>query len=317
MAMASGSRPDPLAPGERDRIERFRAADELADLVELVGAADEHDAYFAAKEDWRDLRGAELDAEPPARGLPGTSVSVGDTIFHVHGVTHAGTDAERDYLREHVEPLLDGGAAVYCEQGIRSMYFDDLPGVCEVDDYRWAMRRCKELPVDSHIEEFPNSAVDDLVEDVTTVAAQFREATFSLIEDNTEVYGEDVADVLGDVAAAFLMSHENVATGQDFASFALSERAAENPTRLGELQRYYERSFLPQPLEREWLARHDPELELVTHARNARMADYIVYQADDADDVHLVTGAAHQPGVRYYLEAHRDGERDLEGFQPV
>jgi hypothetical protein len=315
--MASGSSSDPFAPGERDRIARFRAADELADLVELVGAADEHDAYFAAKAEWWDLRGAELAAAAPTDGLPGASVVVGDTTFHVHGVTHAGTDAERGLLREHVRSFLAADDAVYCEQGIRSMYFDDVPGVCEVDDYRWAMRRCKELPVDSHLEGFPATPIDELVEDVTSVAAQFRAATFSLIEDNTDVYGEAVADVLGDVAAAFLMSHENVATGQDFESFALSERVAEDPTRLEELQRYYERTFLPQPLEREWLRRHDPELELVTHARNARMADYLVYQADDAADVHLVTGAAHQPGVRYYLERHGDGERDLEGFQPV
>jgi hypothetical protein len=315
--MASGSRPNPLAPADRERIERIRAADSLADLVALVDADDEHDAYFAVKEDWRELRGAELAAKPPAVGLPGVSVTVGDTTFHVHGVTHADTEAEQAYLREHVRSLLNAGAAVYCEQGIRSMYFEDVPAVCTVDDYRWAMRRCEELPVDSHLDGFPGSSVDELVEDVTSMAAQFREATFSLIEDNADLYGEAVADVLGDVAAEFLMSHENVATGQDFTSFALSERAAEDPTRLGELQRYYERTFLPQPLEREWLRRHDPELELVTHARNARMADYLVYHADAADEVHLVTGAAHQPGVRYYLEQHRDGERDLEGFQPV
>jgi hypothetical protein len=307
--MASGD--DPLTPAERARIGALRAARSLADLADVVGVEDEHDAYFAAKADWRALRGKELAARPGPAGVPGATVTVGGTTFHVHGVTHAGTTAEGSFLREHL-----AGATVYCEQGIRSMYFEGVPGICEMDDYRWAMGRCEDLGVDSHVTEFPGTAVDELVEDVTSLASQFREATFSLIEDNTDVYGEAVADALGDVAAAFLMSHGDVATGSDYASFAASRRAAEDPSRLDELQRYYERTFLPQPLEREWLARHDPELEVVTHARNERMADYVVYHADGGD-VHLVVGAAHQPGVRYYLEQHRDGERTLEGFAPM
>jgi hypothetical protein len=108
-----------------------------------------------------------------------------------------------------------------------------------------------------------------------------------------------------------------MATGEDFASFVLARRAAENPERLGALQRYYETAFLPQPVEREWLRRHDPELEAVSHARNERMADYVVFHADGEETVHLIVGAAHQPGVVYYLERHRDGLRDVEGFDLV
>ncbi|MEF8774370.1 MAG: hypothetical protein V5A37_06600, partial [Halobacteriales archaeon] len=79
----------------------------------------------------------------------------------------------------------------------------------------------------------------------------------------------------------------------------------------------YETAFLPPPIEREWLRRHDPELELVTHARSERQADYAVYHNDDAREVHLVVGAAHQPGVTYYLERHRDGHRSASEFEPV
>jgi hypothetical protein len=179
------------------------------------------------------------------------------------------------------------------------------------------MERCRALDIESNVEGFPSTTVDAIVEDVSSLAAQFRETAFSLIEENRDVYGEAFAAALGDVAAGFLMSHEHVATAQDYDSFALSTRAAENPGRLAELQRYYERAFLPQPIEREWLRRHDPEMELVTHARNARMADYAVYHSDLATDVHLVVGAAHQPGIRYYLERHRDGDRALDGFEPV
>ena len=69
------------------------------------------------------------------------------------------------------------------------------------------------------------------------------------------------------------------------------------------------------PLEREWLRRHDPELEVVSHGRSERMADYAVAEGGDA--VPLVVGAAHQPGIVYYLERHRDGGRQLEGFEVV
>jgi hypothetical protein len=312
--------PDTLTSVEREWLASVRSVGGLQDLRALLDVEGAHDAYFAAKDGWRRLRGAELSADPDAvdeEGVPGARVLLGDTTYHVHGVTHADTDAERWFLREHAPSWVEEGAAVYCEQGIRRMYFADVGGVCAMDDYRWAMERCRALDIESNVDGFPSTTVDAIVEDVSSLAAQFRETAFSLIEENRDVYGEAFAAALGDVAAGFLMSHENVATAQDYDSFALSTRAAENPGRLAELQRYYERAFLPQPIEREWLRRHDPEMELVTHARNARMADYAVYHSDLATDVHLVVGAAHQPGIRYYLERHRDGNRALDGFEPV
>jgi len=315
--MATDTEADPLSLAERGRLAALRATESLAALVGLTGADDEHGAYFAAKRDWRRLRGKELAARPPEDGLPGAEIVVEGVPFHVHGVTHAGTDAERSFLREHVARFLDAGATVYCEQGIRQLYFGDFDPVCEMDDYTWAMHRCRELGSSFHVDGVPGTGVDALVEDVSSLASEFRATAFSLIERNADVYGERFAAALGDVASAFLQSHENLGTGTDYASFAASRRAARDPTRLGELQRYYERSFLPQPVEREWLRRHDPELEVVTHARNERMADYAVYHADDDGPVHLVVGAAHQPGIRYYLEQHRDGERALDGFEPV
>ncbi|WP_255195326.1 hypothetical protein [Halorarius litoreus] len=300
----------------RRRLAAIRAAESLAALASVVDAADEHEAYFTAKREWRDLRGRELAVLPRRPGLPGSCVVVDGHTFCAHGVTHAATDAERTFLREHVTRAVDAGATVYCEQGIRRMYFDDLPAVCEMDDYRWAMQRCAELDVDSHVGDLLDG-FDGLADQVDSLAARFQTAVFSLVDSGREVYGEEFARALGDVASSFLTSHAGLAVGDEFASFRLSRAAAEDPARLRDLQHYYERAFLPQPLEREWLRRHDPELELVTHARNERMADYAVYHNDDAERVHLVVGAAHQPGVRYYLERFRDGDRELSGFEPV
>jgi hypothetical protein len=301
-------------PDERERLTAIRGAESLADLVEITGAEGEHDAYFAAKEDWFDLRGVELAPSSAGSGLPGERVHVDGQPFVVHGITHADTAAERDFLQDHVGRYLAAGDDVYCEQGIRSMYFGTWEDACAIDDYSWAKARSAELGGES---TFGGSEFDSLVDDVASVASEFRDTVFSLIESGSEVYGEAFATALGDLASDFLMNHGDVATAKDFRSFALSNRAAENPGELADLQRYYERAFLPQPLEREWLRRHDPELELVTHARNARMADYAVYHADGDEVVHLVVGAAHQPGVRYYLERFRDGARQLSGFEPV
>lgn len=303
---------------QRERLAAFRAATTLSDLVALTDADTEHEAYVAAKREWRDLRGAELAAEPRQSGLPGTRVDVASVPMHVHGVTHADTPEERDYLREHVTAFLDDGAAVYCEQGIRHMYFADLEAVCAMDDYRWAMARCRELEVDSHVDEDTfEAAFDGVAEELDSLSSQFQDAVFSLIHAVGERYGEEVRTALGDLASSFLTSHEDLATGEDFASYRLRRRAARNPAALVDLQHYYERQFLPQPLEREWLRRHDRELEVVTHGRNERMAGYAVYHNDAAPAVHLVVGAAHQPGVTYYLERHRDGDRDVAGFEPV
>jgi hypothetical protein len=304
---------DALSSAERERFETLRSVDSLAELVHVTGADTEHDAYFAGKREWRALKDELL---PPAAldesRLPGDAVVVDGRRFVVHGVTHADTDAERAHLREHVGEFLEDGAIVYCEQGIRSMYFSDVPDVCAMDDYRWALERCRELDIDSHLD----ADFDGLREDLTSVAGQFREAAYSLVHAGSDLYGEEFAASLGDVAADFLMSHEDVARAREFEAFVLSRRAAENPAALAELQRYYETTFLPQPIEREWLRRHDPELEVVSHGRSERMADYAVYYGE-ADTVHLIVGAAHQPGIVHYLERHRDGHRRLEGFEVV
>jgi len=309
---AGGSR----TAGERRWLADVRAAPGLNALRSLTDRDDIHDAYFAAKRRWRRLREAELDdGVRPIRvdgAVPGRRVDVDGHAFHVHGVTHADTAAERAFLRAGVEEYLDRGATVYCEQGIREMYFGDVDGVCAMDDYRWAMARCRELGVEAHVgDEF-----DDIVEDLAGGASQFREAAFELVDRGAEGYGDRFRDALGTVASQFLRSHEDLATGRDFESFRLRGEAADHPeTDLERLQRYYERAFLPQALEREWLCRHDRELELVTHARNERMADYAVFHNDTAPEVHLVVGAAHGPGVAEYLEAHADGRRSVDEFE--
>lgn len=355
-----------LSAAGRGQLAAIRRARSLSALTDVVGVVDEHDAYFEAKARWRQLRGRELDASPPAAdvggddgvdgdvgidetemddclggdaGVPGATVRVGERAVHVHGVTHADTQAEREYLREHVREFLDAGHAVYCEQGVRGLYFRDFAGACAMDDYRWALRECQRRGIESHVDGDP---FESLAEGVGDVASQFQEAAFSLVDASGDRFGRRFERALGTVASAFFRSHADHATGSDFASFRLRERAATDPRALWRLQRYYECAFLPQPLEREWLRRHDPELELVTHARNARMADYVVHHADgttlkqgstarqsggesdasgsvsgDRGDVHVVVGAAHQPGVRYYLERHRDGDRAVDSFDVV
>lgn len=311
-----------LSESARSRLAAIRDTRSLSALAELFDASDEHGAYFEAKDAWRQLRGRELPAHDPDEELSGATVVVDGRRYHVHGITHAGTDAEREYLREHVAGLLDADRTVYCEQGIRNLYFQEYD-VCEMDDYRWALRECERRGIDSSIDGDP---FDSLAENIDDLAAQFQTAAFSLVDASGDRFGREFERALGSVASTFFTTHADHATGSDFASFRLRQQAVTNPSLLWKLQRYYECAFLPQPLEREWLRRHDPELELVTHARNARMADYAIHHAPPTDpeaerasasDVHLFVGAAHQPGIRYYLEQHRDGNRTVESFSVV
>jgi len=291
-----------------DRIAGIRAADELADLVSLFDADSVHDAYFAAKETWRRaIRERQEEKGDRPEGLSGTTVEVDGRRFHVHGITHAGTGTEREFLRTHVADFDERGHEIYCEQGLRSMYFDDMPAVCEMDDYLWAMHECEKLEGESHVPELPETGIDTVTEDFAGITSTFRDATFSLIDAGEAVYGEQFERALGDVAAEFLTDHAESSIGKSYEAFTLREAASQDPERLIDLQRYYERTFLPQPLEREWLRRHDPELELVSHARNERIADYVIYHSEGDSDVHLVVGAAHQPGVAYYLDQYRTG----------
>lgn len=306
-----------LSPAEREELEAIRSAVSLADLMAALDAETQHEAYLKARPIWKELRSRELAPEEPLDGLPGDRVAIDNREFFVHGITHADTAEERAFLRNHVDGFLETGAAVYCEQGIRLMYFEDRPGVREMDDYFWARDRCRELDREEGASVFAEPAFRGLREDLDSLAARFRETAYSMIDSNADRHGDEFRKALGDVASAFLMGHEDLATGEDFESYVLSRRAARDPSALGDLQAYYKRTFLPQPLEREWLRRHDAELEIVTHARNERMAEYVVHHAEAAGRVHVIVGAAHQPGVVYYLEAFRDGRRQLDGFQPV
>jgi hypothetical protein len=315
-----GSQDADLTAEQARWLDQIGGADTLTELQRLIGAESEHDAYVEVKPTWETLRDRKLGEPPATDGLPGDSVLVDGQRFHVHGITHADTDAEANFLRGHVTSLLDGSAAVFCEQGIRPMYFDDIAAVAEIDDYRWAMHHCRERDISSHIDGIIEESFEEgssVTGNVMEAATEFRDVAFSLIESGSDLYGETFAAALGDVASTFFMDHEHLATAEDFESFELSEAAAENPERLAALQQYYKRVFLPQPLEREWLRRHDPELELFTHARNERMAAYVLSHATGTEPVHLVVGAAHQPGVIYYLSAYRDGEWDYGEFEMV
>jgi hypothetical protein len=301
---------DPLQP---ERVARIRQARDLRELATLIGADSVHDAYVDAKRSW---------AERPVRetgvrdGLPGRHVRLDDVDVFVHGITHANTDAERSALRRHVSAALDDGCDLYCEQGIREMYLADVADACAMDDYRWAMARCGEADLETLIDDVPTSEFEGLIEDLAGLSGDVREATFSLIESGSDVYGEEFASAIGHLASDVLTSHEDLATGEDFEAFQKTRRAAADPRRLADLQAYYRRSFLPQPLERDWLRRHDRKLELLTHARNERMADYVAHDAQ-ADAVEVICGAAHQPGLTYYLQQYRDGHRQQADFSYV
>lgn len=303
-----------LTAAQAERLHALERARSLDDLVELTGADSPERAYLEAKADWRALKDTSLPLAEET-GFPGDSVEIDGHTFHVHGITHTDTAAERAFVRQHVSDATGADAFVYCEQGIRSMYFADMTRVCEMDDYRWALQRCRDLDRDSHLEM--TGEVDSLLDDLSSVTNEFRTALFSLIESSSDFVGEQATQSLGDLAASLLTHHSDLGVGRDYTSFVLSRRASKDPSLLGALQRYYRTAFLPQPIEREWLKGHDPELEIITHARNERMADYVVNHNEQATQVLVIVGAAHQPGVTYYLRQYQSGERTEDSFELV
>ncbi len=309
-----------LTESQRDWLEAVRRCTSLEELRREVDVDTEDEAYFTAKEKWFRLRDDEL---PPAEegGLPASKVLVRGTTYHVHGVTHSGRDEERRHVREHVDRYLAEDEEVYCEQGLWRLYFSDRSDVYEIDDYDWAVEHCRANEVceridGEHVGDVLTRGFDAVAEEAGDVLDSVRERLFSAVGAGKKLYGERAADVLGDSLSCLLSDPTALARGDDYRAYRFSRAAAEDPSKLGELQRYYHRRFLPQTLERHWLRLHAPEVELFTHARNERIADYIVYHSE-RPVVHVVVGAAHQPGVTEYLMAHASGERDVRGFEPV
>lgn len=312
------SNTDSTSRDEKPLVDTIRSAESLSELADVLDADTEHDAYFEAKELWRKHHDGWFESSYQ-EGLPGDVIRIDGHDFHIHGITHAGTEEERDFLHDHVSRFHDndGGTTIYCEQGVRRMYFDDFPGVCEMDDYRWSLERVKEMREEVAQGTVTGDGLDGSgqMDDIDRLRSSLCDSVFSLVESGTHVYGERFGEVLGDVASDFLTSHVDASRGDDFESFRLTRDVARNPRRLGELQAYYRRNLLPQPLESDWMRKHDPEIEVFTHARNERMADYAVYHNEEDEEVHIIAGAAHQPGVVYYLEEHRDGERNADEFE--
>lgn len=292
---------------DRDVIAAIRNTESLADLQELLETSSKHGAYLRGKKVWTAARRVRQPPSPQPSGLPGDRVQIDDQNFYIHGVTHVGTDEERTFLRDRISKILEGDATVYCEQGIRPLYFENFPQVSEMDDYRWATA---DRP--SAVNYSPSAPdFNGIREDIDSLASRLRDTVFELVAAGESVYGDRVTRGVGGALSAVFGSQKQLATGDDFESFRLRRCAVENPQRLIELQQYYDRVFLPQPLEREWLRRHDPRLEKVSHARNERMADYAIHHDDTDKDVHLIVGAAHGPGIRYYLRAYRDNRHTL------
>jgi hypothetical protein len=310
--VSSASKPAANGCAGGDQCIDLCGTESLTDLVELTGAPTDHEAYFRAKREWAKVCQPERQATQ-SEVIPGNVVEIDGVAFHVHGVTHAGTDAEEDFLVRHVSDLLADGASVFCEQGIRRMYFEDM-AVEEMDDYQWATARLSELDDSMDVDAPAVPQFGDLGEGIDALRSRIQQRIFSLVESTGDLWGDDVQATLGALASECLTSHEDAATGTDFDAYRKSQAAARDPDRLVDLQNHYWRAFLPPPVEREWLRRHDPRLEIVTHARNERMADYAVYHNTGAENVHMVVGAAHQPGIVYYLERHRDGGRSVEDF---
>lgn len=310
--MASETQTDTnLNTHEKQQLHKIKSADSLEELQRVLNSDSIHNAYFEAKETWYNLREKELDNKPQT-GLPGDQVQIDGHSFWVHGVTHSGESTEKEYVHNHVSRFVEEGVTVYCEQGIRPMYFPDLNAACEMDDYRWALETSEKLNLDT---DSSNPEFTGITENVDSLTQKAQNLVFQIIDSGSGIYGDTAKQVLGDIASEYLISHENMATGYCFEAYTKTREAARNPEKLHELQNYYKKAFLPQPLEREWLRMHDPELELMTHARNERMADYAVYHNESSSEVHLVVGAAHQPGVVYYLNQYREGNKHINDFE--
>lgn len=298
-----------------ERIRRYREAEDLEDLEEITGEESKEEAYFEAKSEWYELMEEYLGehSNTDDRRLPGDIVEFDvehdrypkDKKFHIHGISHTGRNEEKNFLQSVTEEFVEEGNQVYCEQGFLQMYFKELTEVEEIDDYSWMMSEASEM---SEGEAFEGLSESEKILD------GIQNFLFSLIAEGGDFYGQEIEDTIGEGVTPFLTTKEEKAVGEGFESFVRTDDASKNPKRVIELQNYYKKVLLPVNLERKWLKKHNPELDLLTHARSERIADYVIHDVINVEcnEVRIIVGAAHQCGVAHYLNQYRKNEKSIE-----
>ena len=214
-----------------------------------------------------------------ADGFPATTVMVNGVQYHIHGISHDEqiNDTVRKYIRGELERYLSLEHVVLMEQGVSSLIFRgyidndprleitfvDLP-VVEMDDQSWAKK------------------VDH------KGVRRFREKAKMWRPPTTDYDVEDIGcEVCNHIQADSVDTYN---------------RSMGDQTCLADLQNYVFSTHLPEQLHRQYLELFYPEEALMVSGRSRRMAEFASQYETRSREIDMVVGAAHQPGIAYYLQ---------------
>lgn len=208
-------------------------------------------------------------------GLPATTVEDSGVRYYVHGIPHYGqtTDVVRKYIRNELGGYVDLGHTVLIEQELVSFIFRAYIGgikfpmtfvslpVVEMDDADWAK--------DVNPEAFKRY-IERTKSDSPT--------NYGSMNGGCNVCSHIQADV-ADTKEKFLR----------------------NPTFLADLQNLAFSTLLPEQLNRQYLELFYLDDALMISDRSRRMAEFASQYRTQSQEIDIIVGVGHQPGIPYYL----------------
>jgi hypothetical protein len=225
-----------------------------------------------AREEWWALT---RKPQGPVGRFTAREVRVGDTVAWIHGIVHGGrivarvSPAVRKELRERIAELRRRGCAVIVEQGLKDLLFRGL-GVEEMDDFTYTLRK------------WPNQMW----------AAILKFSGRAL-----------VSPILIPPTLRLAERMEDKSGGREWGVAAAIRRALTDIRWLEDLDNAAGAARLPEPLEREFLVKHNPSEAAILSFRSERMADCLFEASSRTGSraIHAVVGAGHAPAMEYYL----------------
>lgn len=284
---------------EEDDYREMNSVHELKETLEKETGKEisAKEAYEKASEEWWKLKREHVKPEETEK-IPGETVEVAGTRFHVHGIPHDSTlrtyantqrtsDRIQEYLVKQIDRWEDDEEPAYFEENLLPMVIVRGFEALEKDEY-------------NHIKEIKDQTAFDEKVDLEIETEELSKTEYLKGRAKTALE-QRLAGFLSKLAKKAESEENPHDPGLD--RFTTLNMAMSHPKYLKDLQNSERAANLPLQLEYSHGLEHN-QYRLFQAERSIYQANYAVAEAleETSSDAHIVVGASHQPQIADRLE---------------